>query len=109
MLNTLRKDNLNYVARNSPLPHSYKYVVDRFALVNPDEVVSGRERVLYALWHVGELPYYELLLYADIDKNELDAVLSELLDNALISTPSIQVISGTSEPDYSAYTFRLIR
>lgn len=105
----LRKETsaVDYVERLTPIPGSSKYCTDGFRLVIPDEVQSPREKVAYALWNIGELPYHELLLYTDLARTELDSALKRLINKNVVAIVSPRLALLGLESEYFSASFKL--
>ena len=57
-----------------------------YCLEFPHEIQSPREKILYAIWHAGELPYYKLGLLTNLPQNIVEMELSALVKENKILT-----------------------
>jgi len=97
-----------YVTRATPLPNTRRLCTAGFSLVVPEEVQSAREKILYALWHVGELAFHKILLFTDLERSEAEYELAKLVDAGLVKSSHVQVGTQKSDNNFISSTFRIV-
>ena len=80
-----------------------------FCLVYPDVVQTAKEKILFALWRFGELPYYKLMLLTGLKVDALNEELSDLLNNQEITTTKRSASSRNFRDGFGAQSFRVTR
>lgn len=97
-----------YVTRMQPLADSRRLSTTGFSLVVPDQVNSPREKILYALWNVGELSFHKITLFTDLNKTTVESEILKLIHQGIVEHSS-STQSATEEMNLLLHTFRIKR